>query len=81
MGSSLVAAAAVIAGFLWSLHRDMGNLRRDMGRLAERVAHIEGMLSGWRDLLREAVREAIDERDRRAAGAGDRLENQPATMR
>ena len=70
VGFSLVAAA-VIAGFLWTLHRDMGNLHRDMGKLAERVAHIEGMLSGWRDVVREAVREAIDERDRRAAEAGD----------
>ena len=81
MAYSLLAAAAVIAGLVRTLHRDMGNMHRDIRKLAERVAHVEGMLSGWRDVVREAVRKAIDDWDRRAAEPGDRLGRQPATMR
>ena len=47
--ASLAFGAAVLA-FLWSLHRDIGNLRKDLGRdisdLRDRVSRIEGMLAG-----------------------------------
>lgn len=45
-----VALVAVL-GFLWSLHRDMGNLRKDVGQdiadLRERMARVEGLLEGF----------------------------------
>ena len=43
--ASLAFGAAVLA-FLWSLHRDMGNLGRDISDLRARVSRIEGMLAG-----------------------------------
>ena len=35
-----LAAAAVIVGFLWSLHRDVSDLR-------ERMARLEGLFRGF----------------------------------
>ena len=35
-----LAAAAVIVGFLWSLHRDVADLR-------ERMARLEGLFEGF----------------------------------
>ena len=47
--ASLAFGIAVLA-FLWSLHRDIGILRKDLGRdisdLRDRVSRIEGMLVG-----------------------------------
>ncbi len=55
-------ALVAILGFLWSLHRDMGNLRKDVGKdiadlrqefgkdtadLRERMARVEGLLEGF----------------------------------
>ena len=37
-----IVAGAVIAGFLWSLHRDMANLR-------DRISRLEGLFEGLRD--------------------------------
>ena len=37
-----LAAAAVIIGFLWSLHRDIRAVDRRVGDLAERIAKLEG---------------------------------------
>lgn len=57
----MVALVAII-GFLWTLHRDMGNLRKDVSRditdlrkefgsdiadLRERMARVEGLLEGF----------------------------------
>ena len=37
-----IVAAAVIAGFLWNLHRDVAGLR-------ERISRLEGLFEGLRD--------------------------------
>ena len=37
-----LAAAAVIVAFLWSLHRDMRAMEARIGKLAERMARLEG---------------------------------------
>ena len=70
-GFSIAAAGAVVAGFLRALHRDIGNLYKDLGKVAERVARIEGMLDGWRDTIRETVREVLEERERRGVEAAN----------
>ena len=43
-----LAAAAVIIGFLWSLHRDVRGLDRDVRSLSERMARIEGAFESLR---------------------------------
>ena len=47
--ASLAFGIAVLA-FLWNLHRDIGTLRKELGRdisdLRNRVSRIEGMLAG-----------------------------------
>ena len=47
--ASLAFGIAVLA-FLWNLHRDIGTLRKELGRdisdLRDRVSRIEGMLAG-----------------------------------
>lgn len=42
---AVTAMFAAVAGFLWSLHRDMRGMSRDVGELAERVARDLGELS------------------------------------
>ena len=46
----IVSVVAVI-GFLWSLHREIGNLRQEVGNdiadLRERMARMEGLLEGF----------------------------------
>ena len=59
---AIVALWVTTMGFLWSLHRDMGNLRKDVGKdmadlrqefgrdtadLRERMARMEGLLEGF----------------------------------
>ena len=55
-----LGAAAVIVGFLWSLHRDVADLRERMARLEGAV----GVLSGNVQTLLGAI---IDRKDGRAA--------------
>ena len=43
--ASLALGTAVLA-FLWSLHRDIGMLGKDISDLRGRVSRIEGMLAG-----------------------------------
>ena len=43
--ASLAFGTAVLA-FLWSLHRDIGMLGKDISDLRDRVSRIEGMLAG-----------------------------------
>lgn len=54
-----LAAAAVIIGFLWSLHRDVAGLHRDMSDLRERMARLEGAVDVLTKFLvdRERARE------------------------
>ena len=40
-----------VAGFLWSLHRDVRGLDRDLRSLSDRVARVEGLLEGLRDSI------------------------------
>lgn len=40
-----------VAGFLWSLHRDVRGLDRDLRALSDRVARVEGLLEGLRDSI------------------------------
>ena len=59
---AIVTLWVTTMGFLWSLHRDMGNLRKDVGKdvaemrkefgrdtadLRERMARMEGLLKGF----------------------------------
>ena len=46
-------AAAVIAGFLWNLHRDIANLR-------ERMSRLEGLFEGLRDSVNRLERRVDD---------------------
>ena len=41
---AIVVVGVAVVGFLWSLHRDMN-------RLGERVARLEGMMEGLRDAI------------------------------
>ena len=47
---AFLAFGIVVLAFLWNLHRDIGSLRKDLGRdisdLRDRVSRIEGMLAG-----------------------------------
>ena len=40
-----------VAGFLWSLHRDVRGLDRDLRTLSDRVVRVEGLLEGLRDSI------------------------------
>ena len=46
-----LVAAAVIAGFLWTLHRDMRSMDtrigKDIADLRERMARLEGLIEGF----------------------------------
>ena len=46
-----IVALVAILGFLWTLHRDVGNLRKEVGKdiadLRERMARVEGLLEGF----------------------------------
>ena len=53
-----LAAAAVIIGFLWTLHRDVAGLR-------ERMSRLEGAFEGLRD--------AVNRLDSRMIGVENRL--------
>lgn len=48
---AIVTAAAVIAGFLWTLHRDKRamdtRIGRDIADLRERMARLEGLFGGF----------------------------------
>ena len=48
---AIVALWVTTMGFLWNLHRDMGNLRKDVGKdvadLREHMARMEGLLKGF----------------------------------
>ena len=46
-----LVAAAVIIGFLWSPHRDIAGLHRDMSNLRERMARLEGAVDVLTKLL------------------------------
>ena len=41
---AIVVVGVAVVGFLWSLHRDMN-------RLGERVARLEGVMEGLRDAI------------------------------
>ena len=47
----LIASVVAIVGFLWTLHRDVSNLRKEVGQeigdLRERMARMEGLLEGF----------------------------------
>ncbi len=50
---AILAVGVVIAGFFWSLHRDVANLR-------DRISRLEGLYEGLREsvaMLHESVRE------------------------
>ena len=55
-----LATAAVIIAFLWSLHRDMRAMEARIGKLAERMARLEGAVDLLTKFLidRERGREA-----------------------
>lgn len=46
-----IVAVVAILGFLWTLHRDVSNLRKEVGKdiadLRERMARVEGLLEGF----------------------------------
>lgn len=46
-----IVALMAILGFLWTLHRDVSNLRKEVGKdiadLRERMARVEGLLEGF----------------------------------
>ena len=52
-----LAAAAVIVGFLWSIHRDVAGLHRDMSDLRERMARLEGAVDVLTKFLVERDRD------------------------
>lgn len=46
-----IVSVVAILGFLWTLHRDVSNLRKEVGKdiadLRERMARVEGLLEGF----------------------------------
>lgn len=48
---TLAIVSAVIAGFLWTLHRDMramdNRISKDIADLRERMARLEGLFEGF----------------------------------
>ena len=48
---AIVALWVTTMGFLWGLHRDVSNLRKEVGKdiadLRERMARVEGLLEGF----------------------------------
>lgn len=65
-------AAAVIIGFLWSLHRDAADLHRDMSDLRERMARLEGqvqMLASQMQTVMQAPMDRDRERERTTSPA------------
>ena len=42
-----IAVGIAVLGFLWSLHRDIAGMHRDIGDLRERMSRIEGLLVGF----------------------------------
>ena len=50
-GMIQIVSVVAILGFLWTLHRDVSNLRKEVGRdiadLRERMARVEGLLEGF----------------------------------
>lgn len=44
---AIIAAAAMILGFLWSLHRDVAGVHRSVDDMRERMARLEGLFDGF----------------------------------
>ena len=65
-----LVAAAVIAGFLWSLHRDVAGLHRDLGGLRDRISRLEGLFEGLRDSFNRLERR-FDDRFPPSPAGGD----------
>lgn len=42
-----IVSVVAIIGFLWSLHREIGGLRKEIADLRERVGRVEGLLQGF----------------------------------
>ena len=74
---TVTAMFAAVAGFLWTLHRDMRGLSErvasdmrglservagDMRGLSERIARVEGLLEGMRPTVAAGVDQAADSR-------------------
>lgn len=65
---AILAVGAVIAGFFWSLHRDMAGLR-------DRISRLEGLFEGLRDSVNR-LEQRFDRLERRF---DDRFPPSPAT--
>ena len=65
---AILAVGAVIAGFFWSLHRDMAGLR-------DRISRLEGLFEGLRGSLNR-LEQRFDRLERRF---DDRFPPSPAT--
>ena len=67
---TIVVGVAVIAGFFWSLHRDMAGLR-------DRISRLEGMFEGLRDSVNrlegrfDRLERRFDDRFPPSTAAGD----------
>ena len=63
---TVTAMFAAVAGFLWTLHRDMRGLSErvasDMRGLSERIARVEGLLEGMRPTVAAGADQAADSR-------------------
>ena len=46
-----IAVGVAIVGFLWSLHRDIRSLDRDLRAIGDRVARLEGTVNTLKDFL------------------------------
>lgn len=42
-----IVSVVAIIGFLWSLHREISGLRKEIADLRERVGRVEGLLQGF----------------------------------
>ncbi len=41
-----IVSVVAIIGFLWSLHREIGSLRKEIADLRDRMGQVEGLLHG-----------------------------------
>ena len=46
---AMIALQLAVVGFLWSLHRDMRGLDKDLRDVSDRLAKLEGVVETLRD--------------------------------
>ena len=48
---AIIALQIAVAGFLWTVHRDVRGLDRDLRNVSDRLAKLEGVVETLRDSI------------------------------